>query len=94
MKHYTAFLTNKTHYTKVLGKLATSLSFEIKDKEVTLNVLKAKLDVLDKEIALKSAPLYNTYSDFTTDAINAQKQAYNWNNEPIENHKPIKKNKK
>ena len=93
MKHYTDFLTHKTNTTKQLGKLANSLVYSIKEKQLQLQALKQSLKNVEKEIDTKIEPFYNNSAEYKEDLKASIKKAYIWNNEPLANRKPTKKTK-
>ncbi len=94
MKHYTDFLIHKTHDVKRLGKVANSLVFDIKYKELQLAALKESLKNIEQEIDDKITPFYIDSSAYKKDLRASLKKSCQWNNEPIANHKPVKKAQK
>lgn len=88
MKHWSDFISNRTHATKELGKLAKSLTFEVKSKELELQNAKENLDRFETQIRNKIAGNYSSECEFENAILNAKYKADLWNNEPINNHKP------
>lgn len=93
MKHWSEFLTNRTHATKRLGKLANALTFEVQSKEVELQNAKANLERFELQICNKIAGNYQSECQYENAILNAKHKAEQWNNEPIDNHKPTHKHK-
>jgi hypothetical protein len=94
MKHYVDFLKHKTHTSKQLGKLANTLVYEIKEKELQLAAFKESLKNIEQQINDKIEPFYTTSLEYKKDLRASIKKSFQFNNEPIANHKPVKKQKK
>jgi len=88
MKHWSEFITNRTHATKRLGKLANALTFEVQSKELELQNAKLNLERFETQICNKIAGNYSDQMEFENAISNAKYKANLWNNEPIASHKP------
>lgn len=88
MKHWITFLKGRTHTTQRLGKIASSLSFEVESKALELENAKANLERFETQICNKIAGNYSDQMEFETAISSAKHKANLWNNEPIDSHKP------
>ena len=93
MKHWSEFINNRTHATKRLGKMANALTFEVQSKELELQNAKANLERFELQICNKIAGNYQSEHDYENAILTAKDKANQWNNEPIDSHKPTHKNK-
>lgn len=82
MKHWIEFLPNKTHETKRMGKIATSIEFEKQNKEIELKGLEETEAVINAEIVKQLLPFYSCNEHLITEIVKAQKQAEIWNTTP------------
>lgn len=94
MKHWSEFIEPRTHANKRLGKLASSLIYEVQDKELQSQNAKANLERLELQICNKIAGNYTNEVEYENAILNAKHKADMWNNEPIDKQKPSHKNKK
>ena len=94
MKHWIDFLEPKTHTTKRIGKLANTLTYEVEECELKLQNAKANLQHYETQFCNKIARNYNSENDFENAVASAKHKAENWNNTPIDSHKPTHTNKK
>lgn len=94
MKHWSEFIDNRTHATKRLGKLANTLTYEVQDKELQLQNAKANLERFELQICNKIAGNYQSECEYENAILSAKYKANEWNNSPIDSHKPTHKNKK
>lgn len=88
MKHWSEFLTNRTHFTKRLSKIANTLTYEVQETEMKVINAKANLERLELQICNKLADNYNNEIDYEKAVLTAKTKAAKWNNEPIKDHKP------
>lgn len=93
MKHWIEFLKNRTHATKQMSKLANGLTLEVQDKQLQLDNAKANLERFELQVCNKIAVNYSSEHDYETAISSAKSKADNWNNTPIDSHKPTHKNK-
>lgn len=82
MKHWIEFLPNKTHETKRLGKIATSIEFEKQQKEIELQNLEETLSLLQTDIFNKLKKYYSSSEVMMLEVIKAKKAADKWNTTP------------
>ncbi|WP_123906896.1 hypothetical protein [Flavobacterium columnare] len=83
MKHWSNFLTKKTLEIKRLGKIASTMSYEVQCKELELQNAKANLDRLELQICGKIASNYNNEIDYENAISQAQNKARIWNSTPV-----------
>ena len=93
MKHWSEFINNRTHATKRLGKMANTLTYEVQEKQLQLDNAKANLERFELQICNKIAGNYQSECQYETAILGAKHKAEQWNNEPIDSHKPSHKNK-
>ncbi|OAE92116.1 hypothetical protein [Flavobacterium psychrophilum] len=94
MKHWSEFLEQRTHATKRLGKLANPLTYEVQEKELQLQNAKLNLERFELQICNKIAGNYTNEVEYENAILNAKAKANEWNNSPIDSHKPTHKNQK
>lgn len=82
MKHWIEFLPNKTHETKRLGKIVTSIEFEKQQKEIELQSLEERLSLLQTDILNKLDKHYTSSEVMILEVIKAKKAADQWNTTP------------
>lgn len=82
MKHWIEFLPNKTHETKRLGKIVTSIEFEKQQKEIELQNLEETLSLLQTDIFNKLKKYYSSSEVMMLEVIKAKKAADKWNTTP------------
>lgn len=88
MKHWSEFLENKTHETKRLGKMSNAFLFDVKQKEIELKAATESHQETEREIVKKISKHYNSETELKQAIELAISKATNWNNSPINNHKP------
>lgn len=88
MKHWIEFIPENTNTTRILGKIARTLRFEVLDKEIALQNAKKNFESLEREICEKIERNYTNKQDYENAIYNAKNKADEWNNEPINNRKP------
>ena len=93
MKHWSEFINNRTHETKRLAKMANCLTFEVQSKELELHNAKANLERFESQICNKIASNYKSECEYENAILSAKHKANEWNNSPIDSHKPTHKNK-
>lgn len=87
MKHWIEFLANKTHETKRLGKIVTSIEFEKQQKEIELQNLEETLNLLQTDILNKLDKHYSSSEVMILEVIKAKKAADEWNTTQTAEHK-------
>jgi len=83
MKHWSEFLLTRTQATNRLGKIARTLEYEVKEKQLQLDNAKANLERLELAICNKIANHYTHENDFENAIENAKHKAEIFNNEMI-----------
>ena len=93
MKHWIEFIDNRTHATKRLGKLVNSLTYEVEQKELELQNARTNLENFETKICNKISSNYKSQCEFENEILSAKHKAKEWNNSPIDSHKPTNNNK-
>ena len=94
MKHWIEFLEPRTHANIRISKLANSLTYEVEEKQLQLQNAKLNLERIELQICNKIAGNYTNEVEYENSILNAKHKAEQWNNSPIDSHKPTHRNKK
>lgn len=94
MKHWSEFLEPRTLANRRISKLANTLTYEVQENELKLQNAKANLERLELQICNKIAGNYTNEVEYENAILNAKAKANEWNNSPIDSHKPTHRNKK
>jgi hypothetical protein len=73
--------------------MANTLTYEVQSKELELHNARANLERFELQICNKIAGNYQSECQYENAILSAKAKAEQWNNEPIESHKPTHQKK-